>query len=267
MKRGDNQCGIKYRIQSDLPIPPNWKQFLSIAENKANLADYYSDYLNENAGMALRDRQTLFIGGGQDDKAIKITNSGNYSVQLLKNNQEEADTRICLHARVAAETGSKCIVVSSPDTDVLVLLLHHRNDICVDRLFFLTGRGGKHANLSRFIPIHNIYDQLSKEQLSILLAVYCLTGCDTTSSFWGHGKKAAFRIMMSKSGDYQDLALLGKSRDIRTPEKIAATRFVGTLYREKNCNSLNTLRCEKASGKCFLAKKLPHTHDRFPLYL
>ena len=208
VKRGDNQCGIKYRLQSDLPVPPNWKQFLSIAENKANLADYYSDYLNENAGMALRDRQTLFIGGGQDDKAIKVTNSGNYSVRLLKSNQEEADTRICLHARVAAETGSKCIVVSSPDTDVLVLLLHHQNDICVDRLFFLTGREGKHANLSRFIPIHNIYDQLSKEQLSILLVVYCLTGCDTTSSFWGHGKKAAFRIMMSKSGDYQDLALL-----------------------------------------------------------
>ena len=95
--------------------------------------------------------------------------------------------------------------------------------------------------MSRFIPIHNICDQLSKEQLIIILVVYCLTGCDTTSSFWGHGKKAAFRIMMSKSGDYQDLALLGKSRDIRTSEKIAATRFVGTLYGKKNCTSLNVL--------------------------
>jgi hypothetical protein len=86
-----------------------------------------------------------------------ITNQTGVEIDALKSNQEEADTRICLHAKYAAENGAECIVVSSPDTDVLVLVLHHRSAIPARNIFFLTGREGKHANLSRFIPLHEMH--------------------------------------------------------------------------------------------------------------
>lgn len=105
-------------------------------------------------------------------------------------------------------------MVRSPDTDVLVLLLHHRavEIITAKEVFFLTGRDGKHTQLSRYI--HSIYELLSTMQLRILLSVYCLTGCDTVSSFHGHGKRSAFRVMMQKAEHFQPLAMLGSEESV-----------------------------------------------------
>ena len=103
--------------------------------------------------------------------------------------QDEADGRLILHALYAANNASNKIIIQSPDTDVFVLLLHHRNDIAAQEIYFLTGHKGKNTDRIRIIPIHRLYQQLTQSQINILLPVYCLTGCDTTSSFYGHGKK------------------------------------------------------------------------------
>lgn len=101
-------------------------------------------------------------------------------VPSLQSNQEEADTRIILHAVAAANSGANNIVVRSPDTDVLVLLLHHRPDIHAEKIYFLTGRSGKHANLTRFVPVHSLYDMLTNisiiycYQFTVLLVVISL---------------------------------------------------------------------------------------------
>ncbi|MCG7875886.1 MAG: hypothetical protein N0C90_06115, partial [Candidatus Thiodiazotropha endolucinida] len=71
-----------------------------------------------------------------------------------------------------------------------------------------TGRTGKHASLTRYIPVHGIHNLLTIPQRQLLHPVYCLTGCDTTSSFFGHGKKSAFRILKQKADSYVDLAKL-----------------------------------------------------------
>lgn len=39
--------------------------------------------------------------------------------------QEETDSKIILNTVVAAENGAQQIIVDNPETDVLVLLLHH----------------------------------------------------------------------------------------------------------------------------------------------
>lgn len=157
-------------------------------------------------------------------------------------------------AQVAAENGADHIVISSPDTDVLVLLLHHRPAISASEVFFFTGREGKHADLTRYIPVHQIHDSLETSQLNILLPVYCLTGCDTISSFWGHGKKAVYRLMMQKSDAFQDLSQLGTNLVLRKLDKVAATKFVCDLYGKTDCDSLNALRCEKPVGRAYLPR-------------
>ena len=55
---------------------------------------------------------------------MTVTNIAVDEVSSVAANQEEADTRIVLHDIYAANNGSEKIVVRSPDTDVLVLLLH-----------------------------------------------------------------------------------------------------------------------------------------------
>ena len=62
-----------------------------------------------------------------------------------------------------------------------------------EELYLLTDREGKHKSLTRYKTIHDLIRLLKPEHHAILLSAYCLYGCDTTSSFIGHGKKEVFR--------------------------------------------------------------------------
>ena len=64
------------------------------------------------------------------------------------------------------------------------------------------GKDGKYTNLRRYIPIHILHEKFSPDQQAILLPVYCLTGCDTVSGFYWHGKKSAFQLMMKNATKY-----------------------------------------------------------------
>ncbi len=265
-KRGEGQ-GHLYQVRADVAIPPNWKQFLTHGANKRNLAEYYTEYMMEHAPALLQDHQTIYTSGGKEDTTLCITHEDVHTVDSLRSSQEEADTRIVLHSVAAAEAGADTIVVRSPDTDVLVLLLHHRAVIKAKEVFFLTGREGKHTQLRRYIPIHSIYELLSTSQHRILLPVYCLTGCDTVSSFHGHGKRTAFRVMMQKAEHFQPLAMLGSEESVPEDVEVCAMKFVGAMYGKASCTSLNALRCEKAGKKNLQGKKLPPTEDSFHLHL
>ena len=63
-----------------------------------------------------------------------------------------------------------------------------------------------------------------------MLSVYCLTGCDTVSSFRGHGKRTAYHLMMQKAAMFQPLSNLGKGLTLENDVKAAAIKFVGALY-------------------------------------
>ena len=44
-----------------------------------------------------------------------------------------------------------------------------------------------------------------------MLPVYCMTGCDTVSSFHGHGKKSVFRIMSNRQKSIKGCQVLDAS--------------------------------------------------------
>jgi len=77
-------------------------------------------------------------------------------VPELHSSQHEADTRIILHCLHADRTSPEpcSIVVSSPDTDVFVLLLYYAKDI-KKSLLFQTGSGNKR----RLIDIHAVVNR------------------------------------------------------------------------------------------------------------
>jgi len=113
----------------------------------------------ERAGASLKEQQTSYVSGGQRKRALRVTKDGCSESKSLKSNHEEADTRMCIHARVTAENGADHIVINSPDTDVLMLLLHHLPAISASKVFFFPHTEEKHADLTRYIPVQ-IHDSL-----------------------------------------------------------------------------------------------------------
>jgi hypothetical protein len=86
--------------------------------------------------------------------------------------------------------------VKSPDTDILVLLVHYFPKIKnTSELWFQTGLITSTKDYRRYIPIHELCKSLSSVVCEILPAGYALTGCDTTSSFFGIGKKSMLKAL------------------------------------------------------------------------
>ena len=88
-----------------------------------------------------------------------------------------------------------------------------------------------------------IFEHMSPQQLSVMLTIYCITGCDTVSTFFGQGKGTAFRLMIQHAECFQALQVLGTRTDVTQLEKSCAITFICKMYGHQ-CNSLNDLRCK-----------------------
>ena len=95
-----------------------------------------------------------------------------------------------LHVAAAASCGHSKVIVRTTDSDVVVLAvsafiaLSHQ----IAELWVAFGTQRRF----RYIPIHFIAEQLEPSKAAALPAFQALTGCDTTSSFFGKGKKTAW---------------------------------------------------------------------------
>ena len=105
-----------------------------------------------------------------------------------------------LHAKYAAgQCQEEKIVIQSPDTDMLVLSVAHFEDIASKELWFCTGVKDR----LRFVPVHDVCQNLSNRVLKALPAFHALTGCDTTSALSGIGKKKPWNVFI-RSAVYQE---------------------------------------------------------------
>ena len=113
-------------------VIPDWKKFISSGENIIRfLSDYIAKHSRQNS--SLQEGQLLYLAGlCSNPETVKMLNqNGMLDCSCLASTQEEADTRIILHAlyyysnKLYQENNVQGrIVVKSPDTDVLVLLVH-----------------------------------------------------------------------------------------------------------------------------------------------
>lgn len=106
-------------------------------------------------------------------------------------NHEEADTHIVIHLVHALEAGASSVMVRTVDTDVVVILVGKFHAIIANSphadIWVAFGMG-KHFS---FISVNHI---CSRQSLPVF---HSLTGCDTTSSFCGRGKKTAWQVWES----------------------------------------------------------------------
>ncbi|CAH3177444.1 unnamed protein product [Porites evermanni] len=79
----------------------------------------------------------------------------------------------------------------------------------------------------RYMPVHRI--PLFEEKRKSLLAFHAITGCDTTSQFYGVGKASAWKVFEDAPDEL--LEHLGKESQISADVLAKAKTFVCKLYR------------------------------------
>ena len=135
----------------------------------------------------------------------------------LDSNQEEANTKLLLHAIDVTTSGATSIEIVSPDTDVFVLALRCYPELC-ENTSFVTGRGQR----NRKIPLSPIVRALGPAKTAALPGFHAWSGADVTGSFSGKGKLACWKAFLNADERYvAALADLGSTPQ-PTPDTFAA---------------------------------------------
>ena len=143
------------------------------------------------------------------------------------------------------------IAIKASDADVLALAVHYFPKLKnTEELWVERGSVTKTTDLRRFVPVHAICQQLTALQCNILPAVHALTGCDSTSSLFGIGKKSVFKLFKDKADNFKNLTSLSKPN--KKNAMMAARQFVIQLYETSATNKykdLNDMRAKMSQKK------------------
>ncbi len=234
--------------------------------------DYIDKHINQNS--SLQEGQSLYLAGlfSHPETAKMLNQNGMLDCSCLASTQEEADTRIILHALYSDKLYQENnvqgrMVVKSPDTDVLVLLVHYFPKMKnTSELWFQTGLITITKYCRRYIPVHELCKSLSSVVCEILSAAHALTGCDTTSSFFGIGRKLMLKAQKETPNQFSDLSRKECS-DIDDSVDLSR-KLISRLYdpkgKSKRCHiDLNKLRVKLATVKDSTLVRLPPSEDTF----
>lgn len=200
---------------------PNYRQYLQSCGNKEALCLFVSNYIISAASARLKDQDSIVLAGGfENGQEVRVVDhTGVRCLPELYSTQEEADTRMVLHA-IRLSDKYQTIIVKSDDTDVLVLLIYYvsRRLLGTASIFMQAGHGDR----QRFIPVSEISKKLGTALCESLPACHALTGCDTTSSLFKIGKTTAFNILEKNINELQGLRTFGQTESL--PEAVAVAR-------------------------------------------
>ena len=246
-------------------LPKNLQQFLSNADNKVNLINYLFKKWIASFSSKLQEGQIVYFAN-LDGTTMEVQKDHSNQVEL-KSDQEEADSKMLVYCKYLLCHPLTRIILSSPDTDVLVICCYHQT-CCLTMLqefWFKTGV----ANRRRYIPVHEISSNLGSSFTKMLPAFHTITGCDSVSSLNGVGKKGAFQSLKQNQDDILDLFEFGDNPvlDVSSPSTEACVRLVCSFYEKGNTYNINELRYRLFTQKSKSGEKLPPTLDALILHL
>ena len=163
-----------------------WNQLLSSRDNKMQLIDRIK---NTNSNI-------FYVTTGT--KCHNLSGVGMTEVSRLSTPQEEADTRMFLHAQYVLNHVQGNIIINSPDTDVFIISLIVSEKINANINFKIGNKDKK-----RIINVNKVKESLKDKYDAVvsvglecltraLASLHAFTGCDTVSAFSSFGK---FKIM------------------------------------------------------------------------
>ena len=247
-KRRRSQEEVSYRIHDTTKIASvAMKQLLSSTKTKGELAAYLAEKMLAKAHTSGRDIVVAW------DCNCKATHR---DVAHLKSTQEEADTKMVLHAHEASVQGASSIRIYSPDTDVLVLFLHQYPQLCQD-VYIVTGAGQRR----RTIPLKPIYEALGGSKVDALPGLHAFSGADITGSFAGKGKLSFWKAFKDADDDcIGALASLGRTQYPPQDTCLGLERFLCTVYRfDTTIKKVEEMRWWLFAKKQVQAENLPPT--------
>ena len=185
-KRGA-EFGNEFRnIQSEHKVQ-QWRKFLLNPKNKKAFKEFVVKEWRRDKYRTKLAGKVLFVTCESD--CYEITSQAANIVDELNSTQEEADTRLILHAAHAARSGYKAVVVASEDTDVFLLCLAFKCFIPAS-MYVKCGTQTR----TRYVSISSVVAAVGGELCKCLIGMHAFTGCDTVSAFAGRGKITALRL-------------------------------------------------------------------------
>ena len=207
---------IQFKIMDSTVITNvTMKKLLSHPDTKDELSAYISEKVFHHAG----ERNVNLVVTWREEIASTHCDLG-----FLKSTQEEADTKMILHAVNAKERGANRLFFFTPDTDVLILAVRRWPELPSQSFFMPT--------LRTEISIADIFSSLGPLKSSALPAFHCLSGCDTTGALVGKGKLSywkAFNTATEKT--LTALAALGTSEEISEGVLKEIEKFICQVYK------------------------------------
>ena len=178
------------------------------------------------------------------------------AVPELECHQEEADTRLILHAQHAASSRSAVVIIRSPDTDVAVIGCSLAAQIPAQVLLHTGTR-----ECRRYISLSSVAARLGNGVCQALPGLHAFTGCDSTSAFSGRGKKAAFKMLLA--GKVDAMQLLGQDFEVSDELVVLCEQFVACLYNKPDAyvDEINELRYQLFCANPSKSSSLPPTKD------
>ena len=211
-----------------------WRKYLTQVENKSSLISFLVEEWRKSEFRQTVGTKKLVVTCGRE--CFEITSGGSRLVPELCSSQEEADTRIFLHAAHAAREGYGAVVIASEDSDVTILGLSLQDKIPSTIYQRMKARG--HAKIFNISEMAEAWSPLR----SAMVGIHAFTGCDTVSAFAGKGKISALKLIATSEEWHQAFADLGKQWEV--PEELyqKLEAFTCIWYGAKATTSINDLR-------------------------
>lgn len=206
--------------------PKQWKKLLADGNNKDILIEFLFGAWKDASLSSVNRDIDIYIAHAAECHLMRLQRGvvTLTVVDELACDHEEADNRMLLHAKHAEKT-SRSVVIRSPDTDVAIIAISIKCQLAAD-CYFLTGTKDK----VRIIDMQKITAALESKLSAALIGLHVFTGCDTTSAFYGKGKRKALDIA-SKSPEFLDaFCALGSSFTLCQSTVAVLEEFVCKLY-------------------------------------
>ncbi|KAK3741562.1 hypothetical protein QZH41_002944 [Actinostola sp. cb2023] len=222
--RGEVQ-GVQLSNLTESQIIRQWRTFLSQIKNKTSLIRFLAEEWKKEKYKEMLERRGKIMYVTCEDKCWKITGENVEEVPELFSSQEEADTRLLLHAVHAAQAGYETVIVNSEDTDVFILLLAFSSSINSHLLQKCCSN-----TRIRLVDIKKVARAIGDSTCKALIGLHAFTGCDSVSAFAGKGKAKALKILRGDMNTKETFDQLGETWNLSSDLFAKLEKFTCELY-------------------------------------
>ncbi|KAL8587495.1 hypothetical protein ACOMHN_000901 [Nucella lapillus] len=237
--------GLQVQIVAPGQKIKQWHKFLALESNNVSLIRFLvQEWRNEKYLEKLGHlHKVLFVTC--EEQCFRFSAVRCREVPELQCVQEEADGRLLLHASHAAEAGYEAVMISSNDTDILVL-----NIALCGAIKAPLYQRSETSTRTQLIDIGKVASSLGPSVCTALLGLHAYTGCDSVSSFAGKGKVAALKMLKSNENVQQAFSGLGKDWELSGELFEKLEQFTCKLYAPKQpTTGVNELRYQLFCAK------------------